>query len=232
MIHQWIKDTLNDNVPQDVPAEYVYETVKSLHKKIGALTAFVFQSKLIRDMEKSIVNRERAYLSMSAGVSRTILAALLRYLFETPDEVLTPAILLGRTMPFLMVMKENKRLYAAVIRDPEKSLKALRLKHKDDQAFAIAIAKNIARAVGLRIVKKKEEGWHIGNLREVLDLLHWRYMGHDIDLQFTKAGIEQQQAYRREVLHLYKDLQGEDQERFLNRLSVMPLEVALYASSF
>lgn len=232
LTHQWIKDTLNDNVPYNVPAEHVYEVVKRLHKKIGALTSFVFQHKMVRDMERSLANRERAYLSMSAGVSRTVLAAMLRYLFETPEETLTYDILKGRAMPFIRVIEENKRLYAAVVRNPEKSMKTLREKNESDQTYAVALAKAISSSVGLKIGKKKDEGYYIANLREVLDFLSWKYMGEKIDLQFTKATVEQQQQYRREVQHLYKDLEGDELDAFLSRLVALPLEVALSVGGF
>lgn len=228
LVHAWVKDALNGNVPQDENPQYVYETLRSLHRKSGALTAFVRQSEAVRRAERGLADKERARLSLSPTISRVVLASSLRYIFNEPQEGLTDEELEVRALPFMRVIEDNARLYHAVIRSQDKSLMAIRERYPNDvRSQAIAVIKNIATTMGMRVRKTSERGWHVANIVQITDYLSW-YYGEPVVVEFRKDELEAEREKRRVWRKQVASMPDEARERLMQRLTVLPMELALH----
>lgn len=228
LVHAWVRDMLNGNVPPDEDPQYVYETLRSLYRKTGALTAFVRQSEAVRRAEKGLADKERARLSLSPTVSRVVLASSLRYVFNEPHESLTDEELEARALPFMRVIEDNARLYHAVIRSQDKSLSSIRERYPDDvRSQAVAVIKNIATTMGMRVRKTSARGWHVANITQITDYLSW-YYGEPVVVEFRKDELEAEREKRRNWRKQTMHMNNQDKERLMQRITVLPMELALH----
>lgn len=227
--HQWLLDVIG-SIPEDEKPAYIYEVTRRLYKRSKSLSAFVLQHKAIQTVERAIADRERSYLSQSQAVSRSVLAALLRYLFITPDERLTPELLLGRSGVFLRVVQDNERLYNAVIKNPDKSISAITERVGGDPLkVTLALARNIGSTIGVKVRTRRTEAgkeFHIANLEEINDFLRWKY--RDVVFELSSKIIEDERFRRKDVYRQLSTLPTEKLEYIMSKVAKdVAVEVAI-----
>jgi peptidyl-tRNA hydrolase len=224
LVHQFISEVLNGNVPLDVDQKRIYEVVRALYKRKFALQSFVHQYRAMRTSEQALSDRERGLLSHSPLIGRVVLAAMLRHLFEDAADEVTTEKLSGRAMGFTRLIEDNLLLYRAVITAPHRQPEVLRAT-LDLEHYAIALAKNIARPLGLKIAMRRGGGLVISNLTEVLEFLSW-VENAPVTLEFSSQEIEAERLERLAIMR------GVDITAVMPKLKSVPLQTAVNISKF
>lgn len=224
LVHQFISEVLNGNVPLDVDQTRVYDVVRSLYKRKFALQSFVHQYRAMRTSEQALSDRERGLLSHSPLIGRVVLGAMLRYLFEDAQDEVTDDKLAGRAMGFIRAIEDNQMLYRAVITAPHRQPDVLRVTLTQEQ-YAVALAKNIARPLGLKITMRRGGGLVISNLADVLEFLSW-VENAPVTLELSASEIEAERLERAAILR------GIDITSIMPKLKSVPLQTAVNISKF
>jgi hypothetical protein len=225
LAHYWIKTCLNGNVPSDCNPSYVYDTVRRLYKKTGALTAFVKQADAIRKLEKAYANDERGVLTLPPTVARILLAASLRYLFDTPETIISDETLEQRALPFWRYLRDNSTLYHAVVKQPDGTLDSIEARSETVTERVISAVKRIGNSLGLRI-RSRGVGLHIENLQQVKDYLSW-YYGEETQIAFERLEFEQERQKRVSARAAVARMNANERKEFYSRLTVFPVQIAL-----
>lgn len=238
LLHDFISESLQGNIPTDVADGVVAETVLDFGGKRFMLSALLDDTRAVRYAEALATDSDRAVTSVQSTMSTLRLAGAVKHLFPvgiTERGGENDLNIEQDARAFLKRMENLKDVYNSVVR-PYQSYSNVCFKNENEIERAFAFAKIILARFNIKVRSvrgAKVNGVQtylrvLDNLRQAEQFLLWR-AGEDADkvvIDFEKADREVT-TERKEAVVLFNTLSDEQKAMVINLTTSMSFDEAV-----
>ena len=192
--HYRIRQILNEYIPQQEEQARVFDVVQHFSAVTPVLSVFANQDLAYRGSEDFLGDPTRPVTTFYNNVTQlTLLGLLLDVWGDQFERVHTKESLIETGKDFLLKLDQYQQMFDLVSRNKDEQYRDVLQKYSDLEERVLVFSRILLRMLGLKITRKRGQ-FSVGNIRDALDFLHWRYHWLDdfrVDFRGTSVQFNQ-----------------------------------------